>query len=313
VQFRKSLRQYAESGKPTTQSSEDDSMSAEEAQKMLDNALAQEKLTRVDFNLAMRTNAYLRKIVAPAVQRGLTEDNIRLFFNMQYGEKAVARAIVTRNLVDAQAALNEIKAGRDFADVAVRRSIWVKYAQAGGLLPPFTRETQSSEIPSEVIQLTFALQKGRVSDPLQLETGVWIVKLENLLPPAHAKFEDYRNDMRDALAVNLTQQWMKTERQVLGRAALDGLQIKDSVLNEQFQKQLRQTQGQMHDAGQIRRQMDQQRHPATEPSSQSTTQPWIAPIPTVHREATEPATAPASATLPASAPATPATTAPLTH
>jgi len=304
VQFKKSVRQYTDSGKPTTQTSDDEAMSAEEAQQMLDNALGQEKLTRVDFNIAMRTNAYLRKIVAPTVLQGLTEDNIRLFFNMQYGEKAVVRAIVTRNLVDAQAALNEIRAGRDFGEVATRRTIWAKYARTGGELPPFTRQSQNSEIPSEVVQLTFALKKGQVSDPLQLDNMVWIIKLDDLLPPAHAKFEDYRNDMRTELAVNLTQRAMKLERQALGRAALDGLQIKDPVMDEQYRTIKESQLGKMRDAEQIRRQMDQQRPPATQPTSDpSTTQPWVAPIPA----GTEP-----PATMPASAPATTPATAPAT-
>ena len=78
--------------------------------------------------------------------------------------------------------------------------------------------------------MAFNLKIGEVSDPVQIGQFIYIAKLIDRIPPAQARFEDYRESVKKDLYDNTVQAAMKAMRDRLGSMALASLRIRDPVL-----------------------------------------------------------------------------------
>lgn len=262
-------------GGPTTQP-DNDELTPAEASQLLEQMLDQAHMTRTEFDLIMQINAYLRKIVAPRVQEQMTDDAVRRQFNALYGEKVLIHYIVVKTMNDVADVRRDLAAGKSFEDVARARSQDQRTAPSGGELPPFT--LQDNSIPDVFRQTAFFLKKGQVSDPLQLNGLIYIIKLVDRIPPAHAKFEDYREAVRQDLYDKMVQAAMAVMRQELWKTAQDDMDIKDPELRRQWEALLARRNGSVRDMQDIRREMDRQHAAATtQPLTPATTQPTTAP------------------------------------
>ena len=158
----------------------------------------------------------------------------------------------------------DLASGKSFEDVARARSRDRASGMNGGELPPFT--LQDNRFPPEFKQLVFLLQKGQISDPLQIGQFIYIAKLVDRIPPEHARFEDYKDAVRQDLYDQAVAAAMTALRQRLATMALQEMQIEDPVLSKQWEERVARKDGQIKDLQEIRRQMDQQHLPAaTEP------------------------------------------------
>jgi hypothetical protein len=172
----------------------------------------------------------------------------------------------------------DLAAGKSFEDVARARSQDQRTAPSGGELPPFT--LQDNSIPDVFRQTAFFLKKGQVSDPLQLNGFIYIIKLVDRVAPAHAKYEDYKDAVRQDLYEKTVQAAMAVMRQKLWKMAQDNMEIKDPELRRQWEALLARRNGNVRDMQEIRRQMDRehaaaatQPAPATPPTTQPATEP----------------------------------------
>lgn len=91
-------------------------------------------------------------------------------------EQVHARHIHTSDLAKAQALLDELKGGANFAALAQRESEDVGTAANGGDLDWFPRDVPL--MPPQVVEAAFDLQPGEISDVVESEMGYHIVKVE---------------------------------------------------------------------------------------------------------------------------------------
>ena len=101
------------------------------------------------------------------------------------------------------------------------------------------------------------------------------------IPPAQAKFEDYKDSVKKELYDSTVQAAMKVMRDQLARKALDSLHIRNPVLAKQWADRIDNKNGQIRDENQIRQELDKQHAPAR-----------TGPITPATAPATKPATAP---------------------
>jgi len=256
----------------STQPANDD-LTPAEASQLLDQMLTQEHLTRTEFDLIIEINAYLRKIAEPTVLNQMTDEAVRRQFNALYGERVVVHYIVCKTMNGVADVRRDLAAGKSFEDVARARSQDQRTAASGGELPPFT--LQDNSIPDVFRQTAFFLKKGQVSDPLQLNGFIYIIKLMDRIPPAHAKYEDYKDAVRQDLYEKTVQAAMAVMRQKLWKMAQDNMEIKDPELQRQWEALLARRNGNVRDMQEIRRDMDRehaaaatQPTPATQPATE---------------------------------------------
>jgi foldase protein PrsA len=249
-------------GQPTT---EPENLTAGQEDQLLDQILQQQHVSRAEFNVILQINANLRKIAEPKVEASLTEDRVRAQFDATYGEKALVHYIQCNSMTEVTEVRRELAAGKSFEDVARERSVDRLTGPAGGALPPFSR--QDPHYPPEIKDVVFDLKPGEVSDPVQHGQFIYIFKLIQKIPPAHARFEDYKADVKKDLYNQTVMAAMKLMRDELAREAMASLRIKDPVLQQQWMDRLDQKTNQVRDENQIRQELDQQHAPATMPAT----------------------------------------------
>jgi peptidyl-prolyl cis-trans isomerase C len=95
----------------------------------------------------------------------------------------------------AQALVERLRKGEDFAALAREASDDAHSAQRGGLLGAVGRAHMAKPLAEAV----FALAPGQVSDPIDTPTGFEIVRLEERLPEQHYTFDEMRPRLLEAL------------------------------------------------------------------------------------------------------------------
>ena len=286
-------------------------LSPEQTNQMLDQVLAQQHISRAEFEIVLETNAALRKIAGPEVDKKITEDAVHQQFNVLYGEKVRVRYIVCQNMADAANVRRDLGAGKTFEEVARARSLDRVSGENGGELEPFTM--QDNRFPDEFKELAFVMKKGEISEPIQIGNFVYIMKLVDRIPPQLAKYEVYHDAVRQDLYDKTVQAAMSAMNRRLGQIAVQSMHIEDPVLAHQWQERVAAADGSLHDPQQIRSAMDQEHASATRqatsqpgdssgdsstnelptndsPNSSATTQP--ATVAPAAADATVPATAP---------------------
>jgi PBP1b-binding outer membrane lipoprotein LpoB len=182
---------------PTATQASDTTLSPLEVERQLTLLLTGQHLTRTDFYIAMRRNAYLRKLVAPRALADLTEEHIHDRFNAIYGEKALVRFIRCPDMQSVANVDRELKAGQTFEEEVSRHAYDSIGRPSSGMLPPFSRKDLN--YPPEFKMVAFDLKPGQVSDPFQYKDSIYLVQLIELIPPQHARYEDYRDSVRQDL------------------------------------------------------------------------------------------------------------------
>jgi foldase protein PrsA len=253
------------SGQPTTEPT--DNIDTDQQNQLLDQLLQQQHVSRAEFNIILEVNAYLRKLAEPKVNAKLTDDAVRQQFNVMYGEKVLVHYIVCNNMAEAAEVHHDLAVGKNFDDVARARSLDRRTAYTGGELPAFT--LQDNRFPPEFKQVAFELKKGEISDPVQISKFIYLIKLIDRVPPAHARFEDYRDSVKKELYESTVQAAMKVMRDSLGRMALESLTIRDPILAKQWADKVNQKNNQVKDSDELRKELDSQHAPATIPSAPS--------------------------------------------
>lgn len=161
---------------------------AAQRERLLEQMLVKRQLPRQQWNMAMRRNALLRKLVPKDIE--VTEAELRDAFGKRYGRQVVVRHIQTASLNDAQKVLGLLTAGADFAAMAQKHST-NESRTSGGLLPAFTRDTKT--IPPAIREVGLSMKTpGELSNPIQVGTTFHLLKLERILDPKNVKFENVK-------------------------------------------------------------------------------------------------------------------------
>jgi foldase protein PrsA len=268
----RATQQMDSSGQPTSQP---DTLTSQQEEQLLDQLLQQQHVSKAEFNIVLEVNAYLRKIAGPKVNANITENAIRRQFNAMYGEKVVVHYIVCNNMSEVADVRRALATGQAFEDVARLRSRDRQSAATGGELPPFT--LSDNRFPEEFKQVVFNLKIGEVSDPVQIGRFIYIAKLIDRIPPALARFEDYRASVKKQLYDSTVQAAMKAMRDRLGSIALSSLRVRDPVLDQQWEERIGNKNGQIQDNAQIRQELDKEHAAAQATAEPPATRPATAP------------------------------------
>lgn len=232
----------------------EDAMTPLEQDRLLGLLLSTQRLTRVEFDLAMRTNAILRKLVSPAAQTLMTEENVRNHFNAIYGEKARVRFIRMSDMLGVSKVEGELKSGSTFEEEERLHAYDLVGRPASGDLPPFSR--QDPYYPAEFKMVAFGLKPGQISDPVQIKDDIYLLQLVELIPPQHASFDDYKDAVRTDLFNEEVQARVKAYLQDIRAVARQTLEIKNPVLRKQWDQNLR-------NADELREQLHKQQEAET--------------------------------------------------
>ena len=230
---------------------------------LLDQLLAQQQLSRAEFDVIVRTNANLRAVARDAVREKVDEEVLQRAFRARYGEQARVRVIGVETLPEVQAVRQRLDAGEEFADVAAEANADPELRRTRGELPPFTRQ---SDYPEPFKEAAFGLAVGGVSEAVQAGDGYAVVKLEELIPPKVVEFADVRDELAEQLAEEQAQRAIPALRRRLAAVLMtDALEVGDPRLAEQLKARIAALQPQETPPDELREQMEQQR-PATGPN-----------------------------------------------
>ena len=265
--------------------------------RFLDQYLETKQVSRVEYDLVIELNAYLRKSAEINGKGKITDEMVEKQFGLEYGETVKCRVIQCNNMQEIQTAQQRLKTGEDFAQVATAMSRNARTAPLGGEMPPFSLQTQG--IPQEFRQLAFSLQPGQVSDPLVLGENYYLIKLEQKFAPKAVKFADVKEILRKNMYDALTEKIMTDLRENLGTQVMQKLTITEPLLSKQFEDLKAKQEGAIKERQKMNEQWRKEREAA---AAAAASQPAGPPAP-----ATMPAPAPAPVPAPANAPAAPAT------
>jgi parvulin-like peptidyl-prolyl isomerase len=239
-------------------------------------------VSRTEFDLALETNTFLRKIAeaSPELKNAINDDLLRKTFAQQFGEKVVVRHIQANNLGTLQEAKNRIDKGENFADVAKAMSTNKNTAPLGGAIPAFTMN--EPRVPAKFKEVAFELKNGEVSDPVEADNAWHLIKVENRIPPKVVKFEDVKETIRAQLYDKILQAAVAQLRDKVSKQLFNNLRIENPALKAQFDKRVEE--GRVKQKEQIDAAMKRSRPlPTTEPAARDL------PIPTPEPGAKAPA------------------------
>ena len=254
---------------------EKDDFRQKEDQRLLEMFLTNQRISRPEFDLAMQSNAYLRKLAEQGVREQITEEHLREGFNVMYGEKVKVRHIQLNDMREAVKAKSRLNDGEAFEKVAAEMSRDERTSRAGGLVVrPFTRNERLW--PEAFKEAAFALEQGEVSDPVLAGESIHLIKLEQKVAPSTAvKFEQHKEVVREELVKGLVLVRMSQFRDQVQQDARQTLEILDPALKSQYKDKLEQaTNAGNADPEVVKRQMeaDQRLRTTTQPTGEQPAQ-----------------------------------------
>ena len=202
----------------------------ETAEHLLETVLSQRNVSREEFDVITRRNAYLRKIVES--QQVLTEEQLRLEFGRLYGKRVQVRHIQLGTLAEVARVKERLAAGEDFGELAGRYSANTASARSDGLLDPFSAGDE--EVPALLRETAFSLVPGQVSDAVRIGEWYHLVKVERLLPAVEKEFEQVRAELERSARRRLSGPAMYELFESLFRGA--SIEIHDPALEEAFNR-----------------------------------------------------------------------------
>ena len=148
------------------------------------------------------------------------EDEVAAYFDTHRSELAKAftyhvRRILVASESQADEVLNELRAGRDFAQIATEKSIDTNSAPKGGDLG-YIEVGMFSEYDS----VAKALKPGEISGALPTSEGFEILKIEEKIPPRLFTFDESREyiatTVADLKTNDLLQSWVAEKKKSVG-------------------------------------------------------------------------------------------------
>jgi parvulin-like peptidyl-prolyl isomerase len=232
----------------------------------LEQFLANQHLSRVEFDIIVERDACLRKIAEPLLVGKISEQNLQDAFNTLYGATVKCRHIQCANMQEIQEAKRRLANGEPFAKVATEMSRNPSTGPLGGELPPFS--LQWTGFPQTFKDAAFALKEGEVSDIVHAEGSYHLILLEKKIPPKAVKFEDVKESLREDLQKRAVEAAVKEFRQQLSSQAMQALVIEDPVLKKQWDERLEKRKGELKNREEIMKQKERERNRAvTQPTT----------------------------------------------
>ncbi len=214
-----------------------DEATEQNKRKALRQVLEKRGFSMSEFMLSMKRNAYLRKIVEKDIH--ITPETLREEFARTYGDKVVVRdiQIPQRDSRTLNEAMDLLRRGADFADVARRLSKNPVTAPRGGEMEPFT--FNDPNIPAALREGAFSLKPGGITSPILTGQYFHILKLERRIPQQAVRFEDVRDKIEQQVRARAIPQAMSHLAKDLFTQAR--IRVLDSRLREKYQQFLKES------------------------------------------------------------------------
>jgi len=148
---------------------------APDPERALDRIRRERGLGPVRWKALLKRSAMLRALVRDRVV--VTEESIQLTYRLRYGPTYQTRLIVTTSPQSASSASQRARAGEDFGSLAAQLSTDTS-APRGGLIDPINPD--DTTWPLAVRQAVTGLAVGEVSDPIVVDAGYAVVKMESI-------------------------------------------------------------------------------------------------------------------------------------
>lgn len=207
---------------------ESDSFDRAKAEQALQTVMAQRNVSPPEFDIVLRRNALLRKIVES--QRAFSEEELRTEFGRLYGPRVMVRHVQLATAGEAARCRERMESGEAFADVARRYSVNEVSAAAGGLLEPFSRLDE--RVPEPFREAAFSLAPGELSDVVRVGEWHHVLRVESTLPGEERDFRASRIDVERILRDRTSDAAMFALYEKLFRSAT--INVGDAGLREEF-------------------------------------------------------------------------------
>jgi hypothetical protein len=199
----------------------------------------------------VRPRVLLTKMCRDKVQ--VTDEDLRLEFERQYGEKRDVRVIIWPATDDKKTILKlwaDVRNNDDEFIRVAKQQANPSLAAVAGHIPPVNKHLRA--LDKAVEKAAFSLREGEVSEVLETSQGYMVMKLLKVLPPdGKVKFEQVRDKLyTEVFDVKLSNEIPK-QFETLAKAADPKILLKGPPSQWQFTQTTRQM------AEDVRRQMEQ--------------------------------------------------------
>jgi len=198
------------------------------AEQLLQTVLAEKRISPTEFDLVLRRNAYLRKIVEH--DEAFSEAQYAAEFQRAYGERVCVRHIQLATPAEVARVQERLNAGEPFETLARTHSANRASAQNGGLLEPFARN--EDQLPEVFRQAAFALNPGDASGAIRIGEWYHLMRVESRIPPEQRDLRAVRDILTERLRRRLGEAAMFTLYERLLREAT--MEVFDPVLRDAY-------------------------------------------------------------------------------
>jgi len=198
-----------------------------EAERLLVQVRREQKLGDLRFQRLLERNAGLRLLVQNHVQ--VVPSVVRKAYDYQYGPRYQARLIVVASLDQASNIVQRARGGDSFIQLVDQYSTDASRHQEGLLSPIRPSDTTwPVAIRSTIVQMA----PNQISDPILLDHGFGVLKLEEHLEAQKVSFEDVKERLAQRARLGIERMHMQRLARELLREA--DLTITDSALSKSW-------------------------------------------------------------------------------
>ncbi|MHC4697422.1 MAG: peptidylprolyl isomerase [Planctomycetota bacterium] len=207
-----------------------DTFDRQQAERLLDTILADRNMSREEFLIVIRRNAYLRAVVES--QQVLTDRQLRTEYERAFGERVQVRHIQLATPAEVSRITDRLDAGGDFGELARDYSANAAGARLGGLLEPFA--AHDDDVPELLREVAFSLEPGGVSSAVRIGSWYHLLRLEQRIPAEDRDLAQVRGELERRARERLAGPAMEQLYERLFREA--SIQIHEPVLRDAFEK-----------------------------------------------------------------------------
>lgn len=200
------------------------------AERLLDAVLRRRNLSRIEFDLVVRRNTFLRKVVESEIE--LTDAALHQEYERLHGSRVEIRHIQMATLREVQRVKALLASGEEFSKIAKTHSANKLSAESGGTLEPFSSADQ--RVPPLLRQTAFSLAPGERSDAIRVGEWYHIIQVERFFPAKQKSFESVRAELRESLRDRMSQSAIFVLFEKLFRGAR--IEIHDPALKRAFEQ-----------------------------------------------------------------------------
>ncbi|KML41708.1 peptidylprolyl isomerase [Cytobacillus firmus] len=155
-------------------------------------------LTMADFEEDIESYLATKKLLEPRIE--ISEEDMKAYFDenkdsFAQEEQVSASHILVEDEKTAKEVIEKLNDGGDFAELAAEYSTDESNKDVGGDLGFFGK----GDMAAEFEEAAFALEPGKISEPVKTEYGYHVIKVAEKQEAKEAVYEDVKEDIKNTL------------------------------------------------------------------------------------------------------------------